>query len=55
MTSELAMQALRRVWPEYEKGIPASQLARRIDIAGVLRTRLKEQAFADFLERIGLH
>lgn len=55
MTSDLAMQALRRVWPEYEKGIPASQLARRIDFAGIRRARLPEQAFADFLERIGLH
>jgi hypothetical protein len=53
-TSELAMQELRRVWPEYYKGMPASQLAVRIDTAAVRRASAVERQFASFLDQIGM-
>jgi hypothetical protein len=53
-TSDLAMQALRRVWPEYYKAMSASQLATRIDIAAVRRASVIEPQFASFLDQIGL-
>jgi hypothetical protein len=53
-TSDLALQCLRRVWPEYRKGMPASELTTRIDLAGIRRAASVEALFADFLDRIGL-
>jgi hypothetical protein len=53
-TSELAMQDLRRVWPEYYKAMPASQLAARIDKAAVRRASPAEQQFTSFLDQIGM-
>jgi hypothetical protein len=53
-TSELAMQELKRVWPEYYKAMPASQLAARIDRAAVRRVSAVEGQFASFLDQIGI-
>ncbi len=52
-TSELAMVALRRLWPEYRKGMPAIQLSSRIDLAGIRRASDVEVEFSEFLDRIG--
>lgn len=53
-TSELASQALKRIWPEYYKAMPAMQLAARIDIVAIRRVCAFEMEFADFLADIGL-
>ena len=53
-TSDLALQALKRAWPEYYKAMPAIQLATRIDIAAIQRACAVETQFADFLVEIGL-
>jgi len=53
-TSDLAMQALRRVWPDYYKAMSASQLATRIDITAVRRAAVSDLQFAAFLDQIGL-
>jgi hypothetical protein len=53
-TSDLALQSLKRVWPEYYKGMPASLLAGRIDLLAVRRASLVEAQFAAFLDQIGL-
>jgi len=52
-TSELAMQSLKRLWPEYAKGIAAMQLAGRIDLQAVLRAGSAEPALEEFLHTIG--
>ena len=52
--SELAMQALSRLWPEYRKGAPASELASRIDRNAIHRAAAVEPDFRAFLVRIGL-
>jgi hypothetical protein len=54
VTSDLALQALKRLWPEYYKGMPASQLASRIDLGAIRRASEVESQFASFLEQIGL-
>jgi hypothetical protein len=53
-TSDLALQSLARVWPEYYKGMPAGLLATRIDAAAVRRASAVEAAFAALLDQIGL-
>jgi hypothetical protein len=53
-TSGLAMQALNRIWPDYYKGMPASQLASRIDLRAIQRASVVEELFAAFLDQIGL-
>jgi hypothetical protein len=52
--SELAMQALKKLWPEYYKGMPAIELAAKIDQNAVLRAASVESTFKDFLDQIGL-
>lgn len=54
VTSELAMQDLKRIWPEYYKAMPASQLALRIDKAALRRASAVEQKFTSFLDQIGM-
>jgi hypothetical protein len=53
-SSELAMQALRRHWPQYRKGMPAVELAARIDAIAVRRAIAIETELLAFLERIEL-
>lgn len=53
-TTDLAFEALRRVWPEYEKGMPAAQLGRRITLEGIRRACEVEAGFANFIRQIGL-
>lgn len=53
-TSELAMQALKRRWPEYRKGMPANELAAQIDLSAVRHATEVEQDLLAFLEEIGL-
>jgi hypothetical protein len=53
-SSELALQASKRAWPEYSKGMAAMQLTARIDLNAVLRAGLAEPALTAFLHRICL-
>jgi hypothetical protein len=53
-TSDLAMQDLKRAWPEYYKAMPASLLAARIDKAAFRRVSAVEQQFTSFLDQIGM-
>lgn len=52
--SQVAGNALLREWPEYRKPMPRALLARRIDLAAVLRAAEVEEGLADFLRRVGL-
>jgi hypothetical protein len=54
IASDIALTALKRIWPEYCKAMPASQLATRIDIAAVRRASAVEAQFAAFLDQMGL-
>ena len=54
ITSDLAAQALKCVWAEYEKPMPAVRLATRIDLQSVRRASLVDAALAAFLDQIGL-
>jgi hypothetical protein len=51
-TSDLAIRELRRIWPEYCKGMPASQLAARIEIRAIHRARAVEEQFSRLLDAI---
>lgn len=53
-TADLALQALKRIWPEYYKGMPAAQLAVKIDLQAIQRVRAVEPGLATFLNQIGL-
>jgi hypothetical protein len=52
--SDLAAQALKKVWPEYRKGMPASELAAEIDRLAVERAASVEANLLTFLKEIGL-
>jgi len=52
--SELALQSLRRLWPEYAKGMATMHLASKIDLEAVRRASSVEPGLAEFLVRIGL-
>ncbi len=52
--SAIAVQALKDAWPEYSKGMAATELAVRIDLNAVRRACQVEAGLADFLKRIGL-
>ena len=52
-TSDLAAQALLRLWPEYRKGMPASELAARIDQMAIERAASAEPDLLTFLRAIG--
>jgi hypothetical protein len=54
VTSDLASQALKRVWSEYHKPMAAIHLAVRIDLQAILRAASVESPFKDFLDSIGL-
>jgi len=51
---DLALQALKRVWPAYSKAMPATLLATRIDLAAVHRACSVEPTLANFLIQMGL-
>jgi hypothetical protein len=53
-TSELAGQALKKIWPAYRKGLPASDLAAMIDRNSIERIASVEEDFRVFLQKIGL-
>lgn len=53
VTTSLAEAALRQRWPDYEKGMSAVDLAKRIDAAAVRRAADVEPELAAFLEAIG--
>ncbi len=53
-TSTLAAQALKSLWDEYHKPMPAMHLAGKIDLQAVLRVSSVESAFKEFLDQIGL-
>ena len=53
-SSTLSHHALKRVWPAYEKPMPASELVHRITLAGIQRICAVEAAFAEFLTQIRL-
>lgn len=52
-SSELAIQALKRVWPDYRKGMPATDLAARIDRSAIERAASVEPNLNAFLKGIG--
>ena len=49
-----SLAALRRQWPEYEKGLSAQQLAERIDLPQVQQASAVEADLRRFLLAIGL-
>ena len=49
-----ATQALGREWPGYRKGMTRAQLARRLDLAAVLRAAAVEPDLAALLKCLGL-
>jgi hypothetical protein len=53
-TSDLASQALKRIWAEYHKPMAALHLAGRIDLEALRRASSVEAALAAFLDQIGL-
>jgi hypothetical protein len=53
-TSDLALQALKRIWTEYHKPMAAMHLAGKIDLLSVRRASLAEITFKEFLDQIGL-
>lgn len=52
--SQAAGNALSREWPEYRKPMPRALLARRIDLAAVLRAAAVEDGPADLPRRVRL-
>jgi hypothetical protein len=53
-TSELALRALKGIWPGYRKGAPASALASWIDAVALRRAAAVEPDLRSFLSSIGL-
>ena len=53
-TTQIAMQQLRREWPQYEKPLSAMQLATRIDLAALFRAAKEEPELRGFLASIEL-
>lgn len=49
-----AEQALLRQWPEYNKPMTRTELARRLDLAAVLRAAEVEPGLTEFLRCLGL-
>jgi hypothetical protein len=43
LTAALGLQAIKRLWPEYYKGMPAIQLATKIDLQAVRRAGVVER------------
>ena len=54
VTSELASQALKRIWAEYHKPMAAMHLAGKIDLEAVRRASSVGAALAAFLDQIRL-
>ncbi len=54
VTSDLALRALKAVWVEYEKAMPAIHLASQIDLQAIRRASSVEAGLAAFLTQIGL-
>jgi hypothetical protein len=52
-SADLAGQALRKIWPNYRKGLPASDLAAMIDRNAIERVAYVEEDFRVFLQKIG--
>jgi hypothetical protein len=53
-TSQIAINALRQEWPDYQKGSTGVQLSKNIDVEGVKRVAGQHADFAAFLTAIGL-
>jgi hypothetical protein len=53
-TSELALESLMRIRPEYRKGMPAMELASWIHVQALRRVAAVEVDMRDFLAQIGL-
>jgi hypothetical protein len=51
---ELAFSELKRLWPDYEKPMPRLKLAKRVDLAKVIRLSAREPSLAKMLRRLGL-
>ena len=52
-TTVMALEELKRRWPDYAKATPANRLSQHIDEAGVLRAAQVEPALGRFLQLIG--
>jgi hypothetical protein len=53
VTSAHALTDLRRAWPEYEKGMPALRLARKLAIEQLRQAYAVEPELAEFLRCVG--
>ena len=53
-TSKLAMQQLRRCWPEYDKGMVAGDVQAKLDVSHVARAAQVKPEFHALLVAIGL-
>lgn len=53
MTNVLALQALRREWPEYRKGMTRAEMGRRIGRTEVMRAANLELGLAELLRVMG--
>lgn len=51
-TSDLALEALRSLWPDYRKGMAAMEFRDRLDAAAVVRAADAEPALRAFLDLI---
>lgn len=51
-TSDLALEALRSIWPDYRKGMAATELRDRLDAVAVARAAASEPALRAFLDFI---
>jgi hypothetical protein len=52
-TGANALTDLRRVWPEYEKGMPALRLAGKLALEQLRQACAVEPELAKFLRRVG--
>jgi hypothetical protein len=53
-TAAIALEALRREWPNYQKAMAAREIADRIGDAGVWQAYEVERELRDFLTDLGL-
>jgi hypothetical protein len=53
-TSELSLEAITKIWPEYRKGTPAVELAAWIDAEALRRAATVEPELRTFLDLIAL-
>ncbi|HQT88903.1 MAG TPA: hypothetical protein PK677_10185 [Acidiphilium sp.] len=53
-TSDIAMERIKKYWPEYRKNMPDREIERKLSIEGARRVAKNHNTFREFLEVIGL-